>query len=107
MGLGTQSLGQLIEWLKAQPPERVVKYGFGSGHSDRGDYSDVAFDPVKETTIGEMLKHAEEILDTTQYGWKGGAFVMNEYVSAHIGEHGDCGEPITRFNYRAWGDENG
>ena len=103
MGFGTQSLGQLIAWLKTQPQDRVVKHGFGEGHSDRGDYHDVAFHPVPETTIGEMLRHAADVLGSTQTGWKGGEFIMNEHVSAHIGEYGRCGEPITTFNYRAWG----
>jgi hypothetical protein len=99
---GTQSLGQLIEWLMQQPPERVVKFGFGKGHTDRGDYSNACFDPVENTTIREMLKHAKDLLGTVQCGWKGGEYTMHDSVSTHIGESGECGEPITTCNYREW-----
>ena len=100
--MGTQKLGQVIEWLKSQPPDRTVTHGFGSGHSDRGDYQNAAFDPIGETTIGEMLTHAEALLGSTQTGWKGGEYVMHEWVSAHIGEYGDCGEPITGMHFLWW-----
>lgn len=102
MGIGTQTLEELILWLKTQPKERVIEHGFGSGHSDRGNYCNVAFSPALKTTIGKMLKHAEEVLGTTQEGWKGGEFKMYGYVNAHIGDYGDCGEPVTSYNYLVW-----
>lgn len=96
------TLGELIAWLKEQNPKRAVSNGFGGPHSDRGDYSNVAFSPVSQTTFGEMLRHAENALDKTFTGYKGGEFVMHYYVDALIGEWGECGENITHTHIRYW-----
>lgn len=96
------SLGQLIDELKKRDPNKVVSHGFGSGHSDRGDYCNVSFTPVGSTTFGAMLHEAELVLHTPLTGYKGGDFIMSERVDALIGEWGLCGENITRFNFLYW-----
>ena len=96
------TLNEVIEQLRKRDPTTVVRHGFGSGHSDRGYYCDAAFDPVEETTFGEMLKHAEALLDTEQEGYKGGVYIMGGHVTAHIGEWGSSGEEITRTHFRYW-----
>lgn len=81
-------LGNLIEWLREQNPELKVLHGFGEPMSYRGYYEDVAFEPVEETTFGEMLKHAESALGTTFTGYKGGDFTMHEYTDCWIASYG-------------------
>ena len=49
-------LRELIEWLERQDAERTVTNGFGEPHSDRGDYSLLAFEPVKVTTFGRCWR---------------------------------------------------
>lgn len=105
MNAGIQSLDDLIKWLESQPPKRVVRDGFWTGHSDRGNYENVAFNPIAQTTIGEMLIHAKEIYNTTQYGWNGGEYKMHGGVSTYIGFESDPGEPITTFNYKVWEED--
>lgn len=95
-------LKNLIKWLERQDPSATVKHGFGSPHSDRGDYSELAFSPVESTTFGEMLAHAKSALGATFQGWKGGYFIMYEYTPCHIAEYGDTGEPITSAHIRLW-----
>ena len=63
-------LKELIEWLEKQDPKATVKDGFGSPHSDRGYYEDLGFDPVEETTFGEMLAHAKSAMGATFTGWR-------------------------------------
>jgi len=96
------TLIELIEQLEQQDATLQVQDGFGEPHSDRGDYSNVAFVPVERTTFGEMLVHARSALGATFTGWKGGEYTMHEYVDAHIGEYGDCGEEITPTHFKYW-----
>jgi hypothetical protein len=58
-------LKDLIQWLELQDASAVVRDGFGAPHSDRGDYSDVGFEPAARTTFGEMLRHARSALGRT------------------------------------------
>ncbi len=101
------TLGQLIEQLEKRNPKTRVKHGFGAGHTDRGQYVDAAFDPVAETTIGEMLRHARALLGTTQAGYKGGEYVMGEWVTVKIGRWGRCGEEITAHHFLYWDSDGG
>ena len=96
------TLGHLITWLEQQDPSLTVEDGFGSPLSDRGDYSDLAFDPMPHAKLGEMLRHARSAVDETFPGWKGGEFTMNEWTDVHIGEYGTCGEEITSAHLKLW-----
>jgi hypothetical protein len=105
--MATLTLGELIAKLKTYPADMVVFDGFGEGHCDRGYYSNAAFDPVGETTMGEMLAHAKALLNTTQTGWKGGDYLMHEHVDTHIGYVNQCGDPITMYNFKYWEQQSG
>ena len=100
--MGNMRLGRLIQWLENQDPELVVKDGFGSPHSDRGSYDELAFDPVPEAKIGDMLRCAKSALGATFEGWKGGEYTMNEYTPVYIGEFGECGDEITPIHFKYW-----
>lgn len=111
--LADMTLGRLIEWLEAQDPNLVVQDGFGRPHSDRGSYDELAFDPMPEAKIGDMLAHARSALGATFPGWKGGDYTMRDWSSVYIGEFGHCGEEITSIHLKYWlltgqtEDENG
>ena len=79
-------LGELIKWLKQQDPNKKVRFGFGRPHCYRGDYSCVAFEPVDNTTIGEMLKHAESALDKEFPARKGGLYKITRFSECYIAE---------------------
>ena len=100
--MANMTLSKLIEWLEQQEQELVVKDGFSTPHSDRGDYSELAFSPEPEAQIGEMLKHAKSALGTTFQGWKGGNYMMEEFTSVYIGELGESGEEITSTHFKYW-----
>ncbi len=80
----------------------IVKDGFSTPHSDRDSYDELAFTPVPETKISDMLKHARSALGATFTGWKGGEYIMNEFTSVHIGEDGECGEEIISIHFKYW-----
>lgn len=84
-------LGQLIEILERHPREQRVVMGFGSAHSYRGIYEDLAFEPTADTTVGEMLDHAKSALGCTFQGYKGGEYLMTEYTECWIANHGESG----------------
>lgn len=96
------TLGVLIEWLEQQDPNLVVMDGFGSPHSDRGSYDELAFDPMPEARLGDMLKYAKDALGSTFTGWKGGEYTMDEHTSVYIGEFGECGHAITPTHFKYW-----
>ena len=100
--MGNMTLGKLIEWLEQQDPELVVKDGFGSPHSDRGSYDELAFEPIPEAKIGDMLAYAKSALGATFEGWKGGEYGMCEYTPVHIGNYGECGDEITPIHFKYW-----
>jgi len=100
--MGRMTLGALIEWLEGQDQDMIVRDGFSSAHSDRGDYSELAFTPKEETTIKDMLAHARGALGATFQGWKGGDFTMEEYTSVYLGNYGESGEEITSFAFKYW-----
>lgn len=88
------TLKELIEELGKHNPGKVVPHGFDHPHSDRGNYSNLAFEPTENVTVGQMLKAAKSALGTTYIGWKGGEFTMEEHTDCYIGEEGYCGEGI-------------
>ncbi len=88
------TLGDLIERLKKEPKENVIRKGFGRAMSYRGDYSQLAFDPCENVTVASMLEEAESALGKTFEGYKGGDFVMNEYTDVYIANYGCCGDEL-------------
>ena len=96
------NLGTLIEWLEKQDPDMIVSDGFSTPHSDRGDYSELAFTPEESARIGDMLRNARDSDGALFRGYKGGEYRMNEYTPVHIGEFGDCGEEITGTHCKYW-----
>lgn len=99
------TLDKLIDALSKRDPNKEIKDGFGEGMSWRGSYYEAAFEPAAQTTFGEMLNHAESLLDTTQEGYKGGEFVMHGSVDVHIASYGSCGEPITSYHFKYWDNQ--
>lgn len=89
------TLGELIKQLEAYPQDLVVKHGFGSPHSDRGNYSDIAFTPEENVSIASMLAHARSAVGKYFSGWKGGEYLMDVSTDAYIGKWGEAGEEIT------------
>ena len=58
-------LKQLIEALEKYDAAQPVALGFGHPHSYRGYYDQLAFEPVNNTTVGEMLAAANSAMGTT------------------------------------------
>ena len=96
------TLGDLIDWLKAQDQNLIVKDGFSSPHSDRGSYDELAFRPEEEAKISDMLRHAESAIGATFAGYKGGEYEMDRHTPVYIGKYGDCGDAITPIHFKYW-----
>ena len=95
-------LGHLIDFLETMDPNLIVKDGFGSPHSDRGSYDELAFTPEAEARIGDMLDYARQADGSTYEGWKGGDYTMDRDTPVYIGEYGDCSDPITPTHFKYW-----
>jgi len=73
-------LGELITFLEGVDPNLVVPKGFHNPHSYRGSYNQLAFEPCKNTSFGDMLEVARQALNQTYTGWKGGEYKMDQYT---------------------------
>lgn len=83
------SLGDLIRRLEREDPDRLLQLGFANPHSYRGDYMDLAFEPVRRIAIGAMLDAARSALGATFQGYKGGDYVMGEYTTCWLARYGE------------------
>lgn len=96
------TLDELIAELEQRDPNKTVNRGFGRGMSWRGSYYEAAFEPIRETTFGEMLRFAKALHGTQQEGYKGGEFLMHGGVEVHIASYSYVGEPITSYHFSYW-----
>lgn len=86
------TLGELIRVLEAAAeayPGRELALGFGSPHSYRGYYEDLAFAPGGRVTVAEALESAKGALGSTYEGWKGGEYTMGEYTDCWLAQEGE------------------
>lgn len=96
------TLNELIRMLKKADPSTLVAKGFGRGHSYRGYYEQLAFEPVENTTIKAMLIEAEASIGVTYSGYKGGEYTMSGDSPVWIAEYGHCGDEITVSMVMDW-----
>lgn len=87
-------LKELIEKLEKEDPKKIIPLGFDRPHSYRGYYRDLAFEPIYNISVEEMLKCAKEALGSTYSGYKGGDYTMSEYTEVWLANYGDTGETI-------------
>jgi hypothetical protein len=87
-------LGELIAALEAAAPDTIVPVGFGKPHSYRGSYEDLAFEPVANVRVADMLAAARSALGETFEGYKGGDNTMNAYSDVWLAYYGHTGESI-------------
>ncbi|WP_328465464.1 hypothetical protein OHA21_43655 [Actinoplanes sp. NBC_00393] len=85
-------LGGIIARLEQEDPARVLPLGFANPHSYRGDYADLAFEPVKDITIAEVLAAARSALGATFEGYKGGDYTMTKHSDCWLAEHGSSSD---------------
>lgn len=87
-------LQELIDFLAAHDPGIVAPVGFHSPHSYRGYYDDLAFEPLENATVKEMLACARSAVGKTFEGYKGGSYTMGLYSTVYLSEYGTTGEEI-------------
>lgn len=80
----------LISWLEQQPQDAIVPHGFGAPHSFRGNYCDLAFEPVRDARIRDMLAFATSAMESTFEGYKGGEHKMTGHTECWIAPYGEC-----------------
>ncbi len=88
------TLGELINELEKYDRDKIVPRGFRYPHSYRGIYSELAFTPTFDVTVGEMLDLARGALGACYEGWKGGMFKMDGFTTVHLAQEGELGETI-------------
>lgn len=85
-------LDGIIARLEREHPDRVLPIGFNEPHSYRGDYMDLAFKPVRDIPVCEVLEAARSALGSTYEGYKGGEYTMGGHTSCWIAEYGTSGD---------------
>lgn len=91
-------LGEYITLLEKHEPEKEVALGLGNPHPWRGSYDELAFEPVQNTTVGEMLDAAKSAIGQTMTGYKGGDFVMTESTKINIEFYGNWTDGTQALN---------
>lgn len=86
---------EIIDELRKHPRNMPVWHGFNKPHSYRGNYSELAFEPIEDTTVNAMLESCCGALGCDFEGYKGGIFTMREDVICHLANYGELGEEIT------------
>lgn len=84
------TLGELIAELGQMDQSATVTYGFGEPMSYRGSYDELAFEPVANANVADMLAHAKSALGRTFTGYKGGDYAMHDYTVCWISQYGQC-----------------
>jgi len=92
------TLGEYIERLEKADPEKKVKLGLGNPDSWRGVYSELAFAPVENTTVGEMLSEARKAVGATYEGYKGGEYTMTKDTDIHVDCYGQWSDGKVLWN---------
>ena len=85
-------LGELINLLETLDGNRQV-LGFGSLHSYRVYYSDLAFEPADEIrSVAALLRECRHAVAPymTFTGYKGGSFEMDEHTPLWIASYGNA-----------------
>lgn len=82
-------LCDVIEILEREDQNLVLPHGFTNAHSYRGDYSQLAFEPAENVTVGSMLAEARGALGQTFGGYKGGSFVMDKWTECWLSHYGE------------------
>ena len=96
-------LKELIEQLELLPLDGVIPFGFGEPMSYRGYYEELAFKPVENAKVEDMLNFAKSAMGKTFTGYKGGEFEMNEFSDCYIAEYGtSAGDKIGMTLINMW-----
>jgi hypothetical protein len=77
-------LGEIIQRLEKEDPNRVVPLGWNRAYSWRGIYSELAVNPAKNVPIKKMLEVLKDSLGQTFTGYKGGEYQMGEYTDVYL-----------------------
>jgi hypothetical protein len=85
-------LGGIIARLEAEDPDRVLPLGFANPHSYRGYYDELAFEPVRDIRVGDVLAAAKSAVGRTFEGYKGGDYTMDVHTSCWIANYGVSGD---------------
>lgn len=89
------TLGEYIDALTAADQSKLCTIGFSNPHSYRGFYYELAFEPVENITVAEMLAVANGCVSMYFQGYKGGEFRMGIYTNCWVAEWGSTGSSLS------------
>lgn len=85
------NLGELkVRFNDPTNDEFVFTNGFNAPHSYRGIYADVAFEPARNVTLGEIKRVIARADAETFMGWKGGEYAYGDDARCHLAYEGTC-----------------
>ena len=88
------TLGKMIAALGAMPEGADVA-NLRDAHSDRGYYSDLAFERNEGTRPAvELLAECKAAMGQVFRGYKGGDFVMGALTPVWVADYGCCGQKL-------------
>lgn len=97
------TIGEVMDELRKLPRNTAVAYGFGNPHSYRGSYDLCAFEPVTDTTVGQMLDACERAISGEVFkGYKGGDYTYDTHTPANLAKYGQHGGEEISAALVAW-----
>jgi DNA repair photolyase len=95
------TLGELIDRLRKEDPNKIILAGFHDPHSYRGSYYDLAFEPTERIHVSDMLQAAESAIGETYEGYKGGSYHMSSNTDVYLAYYGSTGDELSNrlLNY--------
>lgn len=89
------TLEELIQVLRREPPGKIISEGFHKPHSYRGYYDQLAFQPLANARVGDMLAEAEGCIGRVFCGYKGGDYTMTLNTDCWLSEYGCTGDELS------------
>ncbi len=88
---------KLIKVLETIPEHVVFKEGFVNPHSYRGNYDDLAVEPMSNVKVVDMVSCLEQAVGSTYRGYKGGHFDMVGTEDVYLAYKGCTGSKIIGY----------
>jgi hypothetical protein len=93
-GFDCITLGELIAYLEKFPADARFVVGFGTPHSYRGYYNELAFERQNDVAVRDMLADARGAVGATYQGYKGGRYTMTADAPVWVAAYGCSGVPM-------------
>ena len=86
------SVKNILEILRNENQNDILKRGFKNPHSYRGYYDELGVEMTYDCKIEHMVRDLEKAIDGRSFtAWKGGEYTYDENTNVYLADEGFCG----------------